>query len=137
TVLKGGSLGVLDLFARDYDVQYLSESNFDMVTMNEKDFIVFGFKQNDVKFRRWTAIVNGIFQRLRTVTGIIVAVTDYFGGDFPAPTGNNAVVKLYPKGRKDAPVLYSGLATEEGIIQFLKQHSTVNMDQALPENENP
>jgi len=55
---------------------------------------------------------------------VVIAKCDATANDVPDDVRGFPTIKLYPAGKKDAPVEYSGDRSVESLVQFIKEKGT-------------
>jgi protein disulfide-isomerase A1 len=74
-------------------------------------------------------IFDALAKKLENVKGITIAKMDSTANEVDGVSIRGfPTLKFYAKGKKDAPIEFEGDRTEEGFIDFLKQHSSAKID---------
>ncbi|KAF2751658.1 protein disulfide isomerase [Sporormia fimetaria CBS 119925] len=63
---------------------------------------------------------------------VVIAKVDATANDVPDEIQGFPTIKLYPAGKKDSPVDYSGARTVEDFIQFIKENGSHKVEAVLP-----
>lgn len=63
---------------------------------------------------------------------VTIAKVDATANDVPDEIQGFPTIKLFPAGKKDAPVDYSGARTVEDFIQFIKENGSHKVEAVLP-----
>jgi protein disulfide-isomerase A1 len=66
---------------------------------------------------------------------VVIAKVDATANDVPDEIQGFPTIKLYPAGKKDSPVPYSGARTVEDMAQFIKENGSHGVDSSAKKSE--
>jgi protein disulfide-isomerase A1 len=64
---------------------------------------------------------------------VTVAKVDAIANDVPDEIKGFPTIKLFPAGKKDSPIEYSGSRTIEDLAQFIKENGSHKVEAVVPE----
>lgn len=122
----------------DEPVKVLVGKNFrDIVINSEDDVLVEFYAPWCGHCKKLAPIYESLAKRLSKVSNLVIAKMDATANEVEGVTVKSyPTIKLFARGRKFNPINFDGERTEEGIIEFLKKNSKVNLEEAGARRDN-
>jgi len=112
-------------------VKIVVGKNFDdIVINNDNDVLIEFYAPWCGHCKALAPIWEGLAKKLQSVKGITIAKMDSTANEVKSVQVRGfPTIKFYPRNNKNSPIEFDGDRTEEGLLTFLKQHSSAKLDE--------
>lgn len=114
----------------DEPVKVIVGKNFaDIVTNSDDDVLVEFYAPWCGHCKQLAPIYDSLAKRIAHVKNVVIAKVDATANEIEGVDIRGfPTIKLFPRGRKHAPIDFEGDRTEEGFIEFLKKNTRADFD---------